>query len=488
MIRTATFGSPVTEVMAMSATLTSNRLILVSNAEPYQHVYNGEEIEQEKIAGGLTTGLDPIMRNSDHLWIAWGRGDADFEVVDDNGKIAVPDDETGYTLKRLNLTQKEQNGFYYGFSNETLWPICHSFPHKAIFKLENWKAYKKVNEKYAAAVLEEMEKGDRIWVQDYQLALVPHLIREQRPQANIALFWHIPWPPWETFGILPAREEIMKGMLGADFIGFHTPWLVHNFFDSVDKLGGAVNRHENLARKGDQSAVVRAIPLGIDCDFFQPTDQQQQAATQLMENLMAKKCILSVDRLDYTKGIDKRIEAIRTFFKKYPQYQGDITFIQRISPSRSKVEEYKQMRENIEQWVGQVNGEFQREEWVPIRYFYQHLPQEELIPYYLSSEIALITPLIDGMNLVAKEYVASREKGMLILSEFAGAAKTLTEAIQVNPYNAEEVADALDQALQTPLEVKERKFRQMKEKLERMDIHWWRERFLDEWERSLHNR
>ena len=472
----------------MNDSMPGSRLIVVSNAEPYSHKYTDEGVEQEKIAGGLTTGLDPIMQQSNNLWIAWGRGEADFEVVDEDNKIVVPDEETGYTLKRLELSSEEQDGFYYGFANETLWPICHSFTHKAKFSSEHWEMYKQVNKRYAQAVLEEIQPGDRIWVQDYQLALVPQMIRNEKPDTSIALFWHIPWPPWETFGTIPWRREILEGMLGADFIGFHTSWLVHNFFDSVDKLGGAVNRHENKARMKDLRATVNAIPLGIDCEFFNPTTDQLEKSAELEQNFPAERRVLSVDRLDYTNGIDKRIEAIRTFFQKYPEYRGKVSFIQRISPSRSKVQEYQQMRRDIEQWVGQVNGEFQREEWVPIRYFYQHLPQEELIPYYLAADIALITPLIDGMNLVAKEYVASRESGMLILSEFAGAAETLTEAIQVNPHDPEGVANALDLALKTPEDQQREQFQKMKEKLRRMDIQWWRDRFLDEWELSLHSR
>ena len=472
----------------MNDSMPGSRLIVVSNAEPYSHKYTDEGVEQEKIAGGLTTGLDPIMQQSNNLWIAWGRGEADFEVVDEDNKIVVPDEETGYTLKRLELSSEEQDGFYYGFANETLWPICHSFTHKAKFSSEHWEMYKQVNKRYAQAVLEEIQPGDRIWVQDYQLALVPQMIRNEKPDTSIALFWHIPWPPWETFGTIPWRREILEGMLGADFIGFHTSWLVHNFFDSVDKLGGAVNRHENKARMKDLRATVNAIPLGIDCEFFNPTTDQLEKSAELEQNFPAERRVLSVDRLDYTKGIDKRIEAIRTFFQTYPEYRGKVSFIQRISPSRSKVQEYQQMRRDIEQWVGQVNGEFQREEWVPIRYFYQHLPQEELIPYYLAADIALITPLIDGMNLVAKEYVASRESGMLILSEFAGAAETLTEAIQVNPHDPEGVANALDLALKTPEDQQREQFQKMKEKLRRMDIQWWRDRFLDEWELSLHSR
>lgn len=464
------------------------RLVVVSNAEPFQHVYEEGKVVQEKRAGGLTTGLDPMMKNSNNLWIAWGRGDADFEVTDESGRVKVPDEETGYTLKRVKLSEEQINGFYYGFSNSSLWPICHSFPHKAQLDKSNWETYKRVNKKFAENVIEEVKPGDRIWIHDYQLALVPKMIRDELPNAKIALFWHIPWPPWETFGIIPSKQELVEGMLGADFIGFHTSWLVHNFLDTVYKLGGAASRGDNRARLNSNSAIVKDIPLGIDTNFFNKSQEQMEKAEQLKQDFNCSKLVLSVDRLDYTKGIDRRMEAISTFFDKYPQYKGEVSFIERVSPSRSRVQEYKNMREKIERMIGQINGKLRGERWVPIRYFYQHLPQEELIPYYLSADIGLLTPLIDGMNLVAKEYVASREKGTLILSEFAGAAETLTEAIQVNPYNPEGVADALHQAISTPEDEQEKKFAKMKNKLNQMDIHWWRDRFLDEWDLSLHSR
>ena len=276
-------------------------------------------------------------------------------------------------------------------------------------------------------------------------------------------------------------------MLGSDFIGFHTSWLVHNFLDSVFKLGGAANRNESIARMNSQAARVKDIPLGIDTDFFKSTPEREEQAKRLKQNFSSQKIVLGVDRLDYTKGIDRRIEAISTFFEKYPQYKGEVSFVERISPSRSKVKEYQDMREKIEQGIAEINGELRGENWVPIRYFYQHLPQEQLIPYYLAADVGLLTPLIDGMNLVAKEYVATRDRGMLILSEFAGAAETLGEALQVNPYNSVGVADAVHEAITTPEEVQKEKFDKMSRKLEQMDVHWWRDRFLDEWELSLHS-
>ncbi len=462
------------------------RTIIVANAEPYEHVFDEEgEVSQKKVPGGLTTGLDPLMSDSENLWIAWGRGEADFEVTDKDQKISVPD-EDGYTLKRVKLSKKEKEGYYYGFANETLWPLCHSFPERTRFDRENWKTYKKVNKKFAKSVMDELEENDRVWIHDYHLTLVPKMIKEENPEAEIGLFWHIPWPPWEIFGILPSRKDIMTGMMSADFIGFHTPWLVHNFFDTVSKLGGAVKAHNNLASIDDEQAVVKDIPFGIDCEAYTPTEKQRKEAEELRNSFSSEKLILSLDRLDYTKGIDKRLDAIRRFFQKHPEYLGKVTFIQRVTPSRDEVTEYQDIKENIERQVANINGEFQKEDWVPIRYFYQYLPQEKLIKYYLASDIALITPLIDGMNLVSKEFVCSKEKGVLILSEFAGAAESLNEAIQVNPNNPDEVSDAIYEALNYPEEKKRRLFQRMSEKIERMDINWWRNKFLEEWELSYH--
>ncbi len=460
------------------------KTIIVANAEPYQHVFEGSEISQNKVPGGLTTGLDPLMLGSDNIWVAWGRGQADFEVTDDENKVRVPDEENGYILKRVKLTEKEVDGFYYGFANKTLWPLCHSFPQRTEIHFENWRTYRKINRKYAKNVLEEMNDNERVFVHDYHLALVPKFIREEKPDADIALFWHIPWPPWEIFGSLPWRKEIIKCMVSADLIGLHTHWLVHNFLDAVRKIGGAVKVHENLVKIEGDHTVVKNIPFGIDCNAYTPTEEQREKSRNLRKHFGDEEIVLSLDRLDYSKGIDKRMDAIREFLKRYPEYERKVTFIQRVTPSRDKVSDYEKMKDNIERKVAKINGEFQKKDWIPIRYFYQYLPQDELLSYYLASDIGLITPLIDGMNLVAKEFVHAKEKGVLILSEFAGASETLTEAIHVNPNNTYEVTEAIHEALETPENERRDAFEKMTRKIKRMDVHWWRSRFLEEWDLS----
>lgn len=464
------------------------RTIVVANAEPYKHEFISQEISLVKVPGGLTTGLDPLMQDSDNIWIGWGRGDADFEVTDPENKVTVPDDESGYTLKRVGLSKDELDAFYYGFANKVLWPICHSFLRRADMREDYWECYKKINERYARNVMEEMGENDRIWVHDYHLALVPKFIREKHPDADIALFWHIPWPPWEIFGTLPWRRDILEGMVSADFIGFHTSWLCHNFYDSVMKLGGTVNVLENVVEIDGEKATVKNIPFGIDCQAYTPKQEHLEGYETLKKHFTGDKIIFSLDRLDYTKGIDKRLEAIEKFLERYPEYQGKVTFIQRVTPSRDAVSEYQKKKEDIEKRVAKINGVFQKRDWIPIRYFYQYLNQDDLIKYYLASDVALVTPLIDGMNLVCKEYVCTREDGALILSQFAGAAEMLTEAILVNPHDPNQVAQAIYTALEMPEEERRDTFIKLKKKVHQMDIHWWRDRFLDEWELNNHEK
>lgn len=465
----------------------NSRLILISNGEPYQHKYDNGQIICEKLPGGLTTGLDPMMQEEKGVWIAWGRGEADFKVVDNNNEIKVPDDN-GYTLKRIQLNDREKNGFYYGFSNETLWPISHSFISKANFNLEHWQIYREVNEKYAEAAREEITDDDYIWIHDYHLTLTPRMIKNKNREAKIAFFWHIPWPSWEAFACIPWRNQILKGLLASDFIGFHTSELVTNFLNCARRIGAEIDWEHNIIKYDGHRTKAAAVPLGVDYKRFSnatdeiPEINLEKQIKNIKDTYYAEYLIFGVDRLDYTKGIPQRLQAVDMFFKKYPQYRGKVTLVQRVSPSRSDVEEYQNMQENINRMIGDINGRYQKDEWEPIKYFLESVPQDELLAYYRAADIALITPLIDGMNLVAKEYVAtSHNGGSIILSEFAGAAEELNEALLVNPYHTEEVAETIDRALQMPEPEKKRRFNKLKEKVKKHDINWWREKFLEEW-------
>lgn len=465
----------------MKSKLEEKRLVLVSNGEPYKHVYNDQQIEQHKLAGGLTTGLDPMMQETNGLWIAWGRGEADFEVVDQNKKVKVPNPE-GYTLKRIKLDQAEKEGFYYGFSNEVMWPISHTFISKANYDKDYWKYYQKVNKKYAENIKEELKEDDLVWIHDYHLALVPGLLADT--EAKTSLFWHIPWPAWEAFRTIPWREEIIKGMLAADFLAFHTDLFVYNFLNCAKKIGAEVDFSEREVKYQGSQTKVESVPLGIDYQKFNQLAQDDdylQKAKEVKDNYKTEKLVFAVDRLDYTKGIEERLEGINRFFEKYPEYKSKVTFVQRVAPSRTGIAEYQEMKERIEKKVAQINGKYQKDQWQPVKYFYGSVPQSELLPYYKAADLALITASIDGMNLVAKEYLAVQDSGVLLLSEFAGAAEYLDSAIKVNPYNVEELADSIYQGLEMSESEKKQRLEAAQSDLKEYDINWWRDYFIEKW-------
>lgn len=467
----------------------NNSLVMISNAEPYAHKYKDNNIVQEKQPGGLTTGLDPLMQNLDNCtWVAWARGEADFEVTDKNNSIKVPD-ENGYKLKRINLDKTEENGFYYGFSNQTLWPICHNFITKANFSPINWQIYKEVNKKYAKSALAEINGDEMIWVQDYQLSLVPKFIKEENPDAKIAHFWHIPWPPAEIFNTIPWRREILNGLLSNDLIGFHTESQAINFLETARKNGAKINYNSQADISGiveynDHKTRVIALPLGIDFARLHKKAQSKEIkgkAEDLKKYYSANRLLVAVDRLDYTKGITQRLEAIDRLLEKYPEYKEEITLIQRIAPSRVHIEEYEEMEDEIDRTIGDINGRYQTADWQPIVYYKGAVPQDELFPYFLAADAALITPLIDGLNLVSKEYIAVKENGQLILSEFAGAADQLEGAILTNPYDIDATAEAIAKAISSKEKVKKARYDQMSKIIKNKDINWWRDNFLKNW-------
>ena len=465
----------------MEAELKQKRLVLVSNGEPYKHTFENQKIKQQKLAGGLTTGLDPMMQEDDGLWIAWGRGEADFEVVDQDNKVKVPD-EQGYTLKRIRLNEEEKNGFYYGFSNEVMWPISHTFISKANYKKEYWQSYKKVNNKFAVNIKEELKEDDLVWIHDYHLALVPEMLAES--DAKTALFWHIPWPAWEAFRTIPWRQEILEGMLASDFLAFHTDLFVYNFLSCAKKIGAEVDFSAREVYYQGSKTRVESIPLGIDYQRFNKLSQDEdylEKAVEVKESYNTEKLMFAVDRLDYTKGIEERLEGVDRFFEKYPKYKGEVTFVQRVAPSRTGIEEYQDMKERIEKKVAEINGKYQKDQWQPVKYFYGSVPQEELLPYYKAADLALITASIDGMNLVAKEYLAVQDSGVLLLSEFAGAAEYLESSVKVNPYDVEALADSIYQGLEMPEAEKKQRLQQAQSDLKEYDINWWRDYFLEKW-------
>ena len=463
-------GYGTKRIIATMDTQKIDNLIIASNREPYTYKRSKTGIVCEKNIGGLVSSIDATMRSG--LWIAWGSSDADFLG---GQKIDLPPEHPRYSLKRIRLTKAEIDNYYHGFSNSTLWPIFHQFIEKAVFDDRYWNSYKRVNLKFAKAVIEEIKEESLIWVHDYHLSLLPKSIRNEYKDAKIAIFWHIPWVHWDTFNDLPQREEIFEGILGADLVGFHTRSYVQNFIECAKNLGFIVDERKKTINTDDRVIKVKSFPIGIDYHAF------SEAPRYLTTRKKSGKIIFGIDRLDYTKGILNRLFAFERFLEKYPEFTKKVTLIQATSPSRTRVEEYRSMKREIDENVGRINGRYETMDWTPIRYFYRRIPQKTLLRYYMSADVALITPLIDGMNVIVKEYIATNDLGVAILSEFTGAAEELKEAIIVNPYDVDEVADAIKIALEMPEKEKRERFTALKERIRKKDINWWFKTFFDSW-------
>ncbi|MFB6290595.1 MAG: trehalose-6-phosphate synthase [Candidatus Bipolaricaulia bacterium] len=464
------------------------KTIVVSNAEPYKHVEGSDgEPVCEEVEGGLTTAMNPRMRESGGVWIAYGRGELDFEVTNSEGKISVPDhsgvsEENKYTLKRLDFPSSQYDNFYRGYANRILWPICHSFPTKADLRKEDryWsKGYLPSNKKYAQAVIKTYEPGDTVWIHDYHLALVPRLVRSEIPEAKIGVFWHIPWPPWENFGKIPHRDEILNGLAAADLIGVHLEKYARNLLRCVEEIEGEVDFGAGRFKLGSDESQVDAFPLGVDYEFFNGTETGNKEK-KIREKYSCENLILGVDRQDYTKGIPERIRAFEKFIRDNPGYREEIALIQRTPQSRTGIEEYEVEKSEINREISEFNGKFGSHDWIPINLFWSGIPQEKLIAEYRAADVGLVTPGLDGMNLVAKEFIAAnKEPKVLILSEFAGSSEQLEEALQVNPYDAKQVAEAIKTAIEMSEKEKEKRWRKLRKRVKTRDLPAWAENFLD---------
>ncbi len=462
--------------------LGENAFFLVSNREPYLHRID-ETTGQAKCvrpASGVVTALDPIMRACGGTWIAHGSGNADRKFVNSKNKLAVPPGEDRYILKRVWLTKEEEDGYYYGFSNEGLWPLCHITYTRPVFRESDWQSYKRVNQKFADSVLEELPAGSPfIFIQDYHFTLLPQMIKAQRPDAVIALFWHIPWPNPEAFSICPYQVEILDGMLGCDLIGFHVQYHCNNFIDTANRLLECRIDMEkfSIVRSGKETSV-RSFPISVDMDTNPIAGQDEKEETDKLHKefgLDGKIVALGVDRIDYTKGLSERMMAIDRFIEKYPKYKGKFVFIQLAAPSRTHIKRYHDLMGEIDELAEKINWKYMNEEWRPIIYLKRHFSPEEIRPFYRIADICIISSLHDGMNLVAKEYVAVRNDltGSLILSRFTGAARELNDAIQINPYSIEEFADSIKLAADMPLPEKKRRMENMRKIIADNNIYKW---------------
>jgi trehalose 6-phosphate synthase/phosphatase len=458
----------------------SKRLIIIANRLPVTLSKREGKISYQSSSGGLATGLGSFYRNKKGLWLGWPG------LTSENAKGL--EEEIFQQLEEMDckpvlLTKRQLENFYYGFSNKTLWPLFHYFLQYTVFENRLWEAYKKANQVYCEAAMQFITEDDVIWIHDYQLMLLPKMIRDCLPNATIGFFLHIPFPSFEIFRLLPWREEILDGLLGADLIGFHTYDYVRHFLSSVRRLLG-YDHSLGLIYTSNRIAKVDTFPIGIDFLKFSGAAELPEVKTELRKlgkRLGNRVVILSIDRMDYSKGILQRLKAFDLFLEKYPQYREKVILVLVGVPSRTKVEHYIQLKKDVDEHIGSINGRYGTLGWTPIIYLYRSLQFPTLAALYNIAQVALVTPLRDGMNLIAKEYVASREDetGTLVLSEMAGAAQELGEAIIVNPYNLQEVADAMKRALEMDKEEQRESNLRMKERLRRYDIHRWAGEFME---------
>jgi alpha,alpha-trehalose-phosphate synthase [UDP-forming] len=457
-------------------------LVVVSNRQPYIHELVDGELRYAVPAGGLTTALDPLMQECGGTWIAHGGGKGDWYAVDEKNKIMVPPDDPAYALRLVWLTEEEEQGYYYGFSNEALWPLCHNAYTEPVFDLSAWEMYRAVNQEFANYVLDEIDgRPAAVFTQDYHLALLPRLIRDADPDVITGQFWHIPWPNPEIFRICPWKNELLDGMLGNDLLGFHIGDHCNNFLDTVTQsLDARVDEEYNLISYGGETTVVRPFPISVDFEQIS-WDARSGYVTEEMDRLIDEMDLkdkivgLGIDRIDYTKGIPHRVRAVGRFLEKYPEYLGKVVFIQAGVMSRTNIDAYQQLSEQIDLLLDEINGRFGRRGWQPIIYMPNDLPNVTLLALRRLARFCAVSSLHDGMNLVAKEYVASRfdEDGVLILSPFTGAAQELTDALIVNPYATEHFADAIRDAVVMHYDERHRRMVNMRAIVQENNIYKW---------------
>lgn len=456
------------------------RLLIVSNRLPVKISKEKGKFRVSTSVGGLATGVGSVHESYDSLWIGWSGYNVKKQSKEDSEQIS--------TLLRKEkcfpvfLTPQEVKQHYGGFCNNTIWPLFHYFNLYAEYDPEYWDSYKKVNQKFCDVVIDIAQPDDTIWIHDYHLMLLPQMLREHMPDAKIGFFLHIPFPSYEIFRLLPWREQILSGLLGADLIGFHTYDYVRHFLSNVRRILG-YEHSLNEVQTGSRLVRVDLFPMGIDYNCFSSTASSEvikKEAKKIHQKNGGRQIILSFDRLDYTKGIPARLEAFDALLSAKPAYKGKVSLFLVIVPSRDNVPQYQMLKKEIDELVGRINGKYSTADWVPVHYFSHFLPFEMLVSLYSAADVGLVTPLRDGMNLMAKEFVASKVNGagMLVLSEMAGASQELGEAIIVNPNNHEELANAIDIALTMPLEEQQKRNRIMQKRLRRYDVNRWVADFL----------
>ena len=474
--------SPETLKRALGAELPDAEVLVVSNREPYIHNRSDQGTVVQFPASGLVSALEPVIRACGGTWIAHGSGSADRETVDAFDRIPVPPQHPSYTLRRIWLSEEEQDGYYYGFANEGMWPLCHIAFVRPIFRDEDFALYRSVNEKFADAVAQEAKRRDPIvLVQDYHFGLLPRMIRQRLPQATIITFWHIPWPNAETFSICPWKEEIIEGLLGSSILGFHTEFHCNNFFETVDRfLESRIDRERRSATFGGHETLVRAYPISIEWPpsalAAQPSVPDCRAEVRRRFDIGENVRIgVGIERFDYTKGILDRMRAVDAMLTDHPEWIGNFTFLQAAAPTRGKIASYRQLQDEAVTMAADINARHGRPGWQPIVLSIRHHEPPEVFELFRAADFCLVSSLHDGMNLVAKEFVASRddERGVLVLSTFAGASRELPEALIVNPYHARDTAQAMHHALMMPPAEQEARMRQMRALVRTRNVYRW---------------
>ena len=472
------------------------KLIVVSNREPYIHQRTDEGIRVVRPASGMVTALEPIVRAAGGTWIAHGGGTADRLVVDEKNRVALPPADPKFTLKRVWISRSEERGYYQGMSNTALWPLCHIVYKRPYFSRSDWEAYKSVNRRFRDAVLEEAGTDPAIvFIQDYHFALLARMIKEAKPDIRVIQFWHIPWPNREAFRIFPWEEEILDGLLGNDLLGFHIQYHCNNFLDSVGKAIESLVDYENFrVFRGGHPTYVRPFPISVDYeqigkDVESPEVEKRRIHffKEMDVDLRGMKLFVGADRIDYTKGIPERLHAFDRMLARYPETRGKAVLMQLAAPSRTAVAAYRKLNEELDEIVGEINERHQTEDWVPIRFLRAHHDYYAVLAACRMANVVLVTSLHDGMNLVAKEFLSARTDGdgVLLLSQYTGASREFADALQINPFDLDQMADAMYAAFLMPEEERRTRMERMRSILEKNDVYDWGGKIFTEVERTV---
>jgi trehalose 6-phosphate synthase len=481
------------------------RLVVVANREPYIHVKHvrqpglvgrlvgrkpSTEFSWMQPASGLVTALDPVMRACGGTWVAHGSGSGDRESSDARGRVAVPPDDPTYTLRRVWLSDREEEGYYYGLANSALWPLCHIAYARPVFDEPDWREYVQVNQRFADTVIDELgdERGI-VFVQDYHFALLPRMVKAARPDAVVCQFWHIPWPNAEAFRIFPWKEEVLDGLLGNDLLAFHLQYHCNNFMETVDRmLEARLDRETFAVHRGGHRTFVKPFPISIDPGLWTPVESGKDwardvAATRRRLRLRPEvKLVMGVDRLDYTKGIPERLHAFERMLVRWPEWHERVVFLQIGAPTRDRIDHYRVLESDVRAQVDALNKRFGTSRWTPVLYRREHHSPEDVGAFYRAADVCVVSSLHDGMNLVAKEFVAARsdEQGVLVLSQFTGAARALADVVPVNPFAPDEFAGAIQDALTMAVEEQRRRMRNLRAEVLSHTVYDWAGHLLAE--------